>query len=36
MSIPRIFQWPTPWIWGALVVLMAVNNHHFRFDEFVG
>ena len=33
MCIPRIFRWPTPWIWGALIVMIAVNSHH--FGQFV-
>ena len=29
MCIPRIFRWPTPWLWCALIVFIAVNSDHF-------
>ena len=27
MKIPAIFHWPSPWIWGALGVLIISGNH---------
>ena len=29
MCIPRIFRWPTPWLWGALIVFFAVQSDNF-------
>ena len=27
ISFPKIFAWPTPWLWGAIAVLVIINNH---------
>ena len=27
IPLPKIFAWPTPWLWGAIAVLIVVNNH---------
>ncbi len=35
MRIPSIFQWPSPWIWGALAVLILTNAESF-FDFVQG
>ena len=29
MKIPAIFHWPSPWLWGALGVLIASDAHGF-------
>ncbi len=29
MCIPKIFRWPTPWLWGAILVLFFVGADHF-------
>ena len=29
MCIPKIFSWPTPWLWGAILVLFLVGADHF-------
>ena len=26
MCVPRIFQWPTPWLWCAIGVLIAISR----------
>ena len=28
MALPRIFQWPTPWFWGAILLLMLFANRN--------
>jgi len=25
MPVPKPFQWPTPWLWGALLVIVVVE-----------
>jgi hypothetical protein len=29
MKIPPVFHWPSPWLWGALGVLIITNQHGF-------
>ena len=29
MKIPPVFNWPSPWLWGALGVLIITNQHGF-------
>ncbi len=29
MKIPAVFHWPSPWIWGALGILIISDNHGF-------
>ena len=33
MKVPEIFRWPTPWIWGALAIL--IWSATYRWDEMV-
>ena len=32
MTIPAIFRWPSPspWLWGAIGVLILADSHDFR------
>lgn len=34
MAIPKPFQWPTPWLWGALILMVVVESSGF-FDAVV-
>ncbi len=29
MTIPAIFRWPSPWLWGAIGVLILADSHDF-------
>jgi len=29
MTIPAIFHWPSPWLWGAIGVLILADSHGF-------
>ena len=29
MTIPAIFRWPSPWLWGAIGVLILADSHGF-------
>ena len=35
MALPKIFQWPTPWFWCAILLLVLFSNHNFHFGEGV-
>ena len=35
MKVPTIFHWPSPWLWGAIGVLILVNANRF-FDVIQG
>ena len=28
MTIPQIFRWPTPWLWGGILGIVALNADH--------
>jgi hypothetical protein len=28
MTIPQIFRWPTPWLWGGILGIVALNAEH--------
>ncbi len=32
MTIPQIFRWPTPWLWGGILGIVALNAD--RMGEF--
>lgn len=29
MTVPKPFQWPTPWLWGALILIAVVKSSGF-------